>query len=93
MVKSVLEAAIAEIARVGYAALRVDEVAARAGVNKTTVYRRWPTKPALVTAAIRSLFGVQTEPPDTGALEGDLMPSCRRAAAKVRKAEGRAVCA
>jgi AcrR family transcriptional regulator len=91
VVKSVLEAAIAEIARVGYAALRVDEVAARAGVNKTTVYRRWPTKPELVTAAIRSLFGAQPEAPDTGALHSDLLVLLRRNVAKVRRPEGRMI--
>jgi len=36
----------------GFRALSVDEVAERAGVAKTTVYRRWPSKGALVAAAI-----------------------------------------
>lgn len=35
----------------GYRALSVDEVAERAGVAKTTVYRRWPSKGALAAAA------------------------------------------
>ena len=45
VVRDVLDASAKELARVGYAALRMDDVAAAAGVNKTTVYRRWPTKP------------------------------------------------
>jgi AcrR family transcriptional regulator len=36
----------------GFRALSVDEVAERAGVAKTTVYRRWPSKGALVAAAL-----------------------------------------
>jgi AcrR family transcriptional regulator len=36
----------------GFAELNVDEVAARAGVAKTTVYRRWPTKASLVAALL-----------------------------------------
>jgi AcrR family transcriptional regulator len=92
VVRSVLDAAIAEIARVGYAALRVDDVATRAGVNKTTVYRRWPTKPELVAAAVRSLFDTQPEAPDTGALRSDLMVLLRKSvAAKVRRPESRTV--
>jgi AcrR family transcriptional regulator len=36
----------------GYAAFNVDIVAERTGIAKTTIYRRWPTKGALVAAAI-----------------------------------------
>lgn len=38
----------------GYAAFNVDIVAERTGIAKTTIYRRWPTKGALVTAAIET---------------------------------------
>jgi len=39
----------------GYRDLNVDTVAERAGVAKTTLYRRWPSKGALVAAAIEPL--------------------------------------
>jgi AcrR family transcriptional regulator len=52
-VASVLRATAKQLSRVGYAALRVEEVAEASGVNKTTIYRRWPTKPDLVIAALR----------------------------------------
>ena len=42
----------------GYAAFNVDVIAERTGIAKTTIYRRWPTKSALVAAAI------DTPPPD-----------------------------
>lgn len=53
VVEQVLGATAEELSRVGYAALRVEDIAARSGVNKTTIYRRWPTRAELVAAAIR----------------------------------------
>jgi AcrR family transcriptional regulator len=55
----------------GYAALNVDEVAERAAVAKTTLYRRWPTKDHLVSAlAGRAMPPVPV--PNTGDLRDDL---------------------
>ncbi|MEU4602729.1 TetR/AcrR family transcriptional regulator [Kribbella sp. NPDC023972] len=51
----VLEAAMAEMRLRGYDGLSVDRVADRAGVAKTTIYRRWPSKAELVIAMIASL--------------------------------------
>jgi len=50
--EEILGVALEMLREKGYRALNVDEVAERAGVAKTTVYRRWPTKAALVSAAI-----------------------------------------
>jgi AcrR family transcriptional regulator len=88
VVDGVLRATLAEIDRVGYAAMRVEDVAARSGVNKTTVYRRWPTKAALVTAAIQ-LVKAPTEIADTGDLARDLSEAfiaslCRAEAPELR---------
>jgi AcrR family transcriptional regulator len=77
VVQGVLTAALAELARVGYGALRIEDVAARAGVNKTTVYRRWPTKPELVRAALMSMAGDKIKEPNTGTLRGDLLEIAR----------------
>ncbi len=71
VVDQVLTTTVEMLGEVGYGALRVDEVAARSGVNKTTIYRRWPTKSQLVSAALRH-YHVQLPPPDTGDLERDL---------------------
>jgi AcrR family transcriptional regulator len=73
VVTRVMEATAYELSRVGYAALRVEDVAARSGVNKTTIYRRWPTKAELVAATIghpRDLV-----PVDTGSVRADLRAS------------------
>jgi len=69
---AVLEAVFDLLAEVGYERMTIEEVAARAGVHKTTVYRRWSSKPELVLDATRA-FSEETIPiPDTGTLEGDL---------------------
>jgi AcrR family transcriptional regulator len=71
--QAVIDATIAELGEVGYAALRVEAVAERAGVNKSTVYRRWRTKATLVSTALIERRGELAPPPDTGTLRGDLI--------------------
>ncbi|NUP13386.1 MAG: TetR/AcrR family transcriptional regulator [Polyangiaceae bacterium] len=83
VVRDVLEATLEELGRCGFAALSVEEVAKRAGVNKTTVYRRWPTKSALVQASFERL-NEDVPFPDTGSLRGDL---CAFLHAKLRVAQ------
>jgi AcrR family transcriptional regulator len=55
----------------GYAALNMDDVAERAGVAKTTLYRRWPTKDHLAVAVAAEMLG-EVPIPDTGDLRQDL---------------------
>lgn len=78
VVSDVLDAALAELAINGYAAFRVDDVAERAGVNKTTVYRRWPTKADLVGAALATFTDDIAALPDTGSLRNDLLKLLRQ---------------
>jgi AcrR family transcriptional regulator len=70
--QSILAAALQELTDVGYDAMSIEGTAARAHVGKTTIYRRWPSKDALVLAAIQDL---QAEAPiiDTGNLQADLL--------------------
>jgi AcrR family transcriptional regulator len=55
----------------GVGGLSVDEVARRSGVAKTTIYRHWPNREALVIDACNRISG-EHDIPDTGALQGDL---------------------
>ncbi|AUX37691.1 MULTISPECIES: TetR/AcrR family transcriptional regulator [Sorangium] len=73
VVRGILAATLEELASAGYRALRIEDVATRAGVNKTTVYRRWPTKEDLVRAALLSVTDEKIVPPNTGSLRGDLI--------------------
>ncbi|TWP36191.1 TetR/AcrR family transcriptional regulator [Leekyejoonella antrihumi] len=56
----------------GYAGLTIEGVAARSGVNKTTIYRWWPGKGALLGEALLGARDLDLRPPDTGSLRGDL---------------------
>jgi AcrR family transcriptional regulator len=49
--RAVFDAALEQVVEGGYQALTVESVAAAAGVNKTTIYRNWPSKAKLVQAA------------------------------------------
>ncbi len=73
LIEKILEATLDELARVGYAALSVETVAERAGVNKTTVYRRWPTKTDLVGAAVKREADTALCSADTGSLRSDMI--------------------
>ena len=76
VVEAILQAVAEEIGRVGYADLRIEDVATLSGVNKTTIYRRWPQKSELVTAAMERLAPAP-EVFDTGSLRGDLLAFLR----------------
>lgn len=72
VVEAILQAVVEELGRAGYANLRIEDVATRSGVNKTTIYRRWPQKSELVVAALERL-APKPEVYDTGTLRGDLL--------------------
>ena len=92
VVRRVLDAAILELARSGYAGFRMEAVASSAGVNKTTIYRRWPDRAALIAAVVDRLRTPlrQSPLPDTGRLESDLVEAFRRRFAVARTVEGQA---
>ena len=55
--EEVLAATLRTVHELGYAGATVDKISAAAGTAKTTIYRRWPSKGALVTAGLVSAFG------------------------------------
>ncbi|MFF0446486.1 TetR/AcrR family transcriptional regulator [Streptomyces sp. NPDC004609] len=74
--QAILAAARALVAEEAYEKVTVEAIAARAGVGKQTIYRRWPSKSAVVFAAVLALSedadGQSIALPDTGDLEADL---------------------
>jgi AcrR family transcriptional regulator len=67
----VLTTAFDLLSESGVGGFTVDEVARRSGVAKTTIYRHWPSREALVIDAA-SRISAEQEVPDTGSLEGDV---------------------
>ena len=72
LVRHVLQITLLEIAEAGLDRLTIERVATRSGVNKTTLYRRWPTPQRLAEAAL-DLVADAAPPPDTGSLREDLV--------------------
>jgi AcrR family transcriptional regulator len=86
---AILQAAWDELTEVGYMALTMEGVAARARTGRAVLYRRWPNRPELVVAAVRhhtevTPLGV----PDTGSLRGDLLALLRHMSVRVGEAAG-----
>lgn len=70
--RAILESTLVMIGESGLAGLSIEAVAARAGVGKATIYRRWESKDELILAALGTMTPPGS-PPDTGSFEGDLV--------------------
>ncbi|WP_217210316.1 TetR/AcrR family transcriptional regulator [Streptomyces sp. AC550_RSS872] len=68
---AILAATREALVELGWSKLTLGDVAARAGVAKTTIYRRWPGKNELVVDAVAELFD-ELELPDRGSLAADI---------------------
>ena len=75
--RAILRATVDILADEGYGGVTMEGVAARAGVGKATVYRRWASKSALVVDAISSCRDTGWQPPDTGSARDDLLAFVR----------------
>lgn len=81
--EAILNATIGLLGELGYDAITMDAVAARAHASKATMYRRWRNKAELVKAALDALDARDNSLiPDTGALRSDLVAVMHAARAK-----------
>jgi AcrR family transcriptional regulator len=71
--QTVLDAALQAIAEHGADAVSVPEIARKAGVHETSIYRRWDTREHLVIDALLAYSQEQLPIPDTGTLREDLI--------------------
>jgi AcrR family transcriptional regulator len=70
---SVLEATVDVLSEGGFDTLSIRDIAKRAEVHESSIYRRWGTKSNLVSDALLSRAGLEIPTPDTGSLREDLL--------------------
>jgi AcrR family transcriptional regulator len=70
--RAILDAARAELVEHGFSRLRLEHVAARAGVGKATIYRRWPSKEALAQDLLAELAAPHIAVADAGDTRSEL---------------------
>lgn len=70
--QAILQATLDLLAEVGYQSMSIEAIASRAGVGKTTIYRRYTSKEELVADALASLKEELLPIPDSGSLWGDI---------------------
>jgi AcrR family transcriptional regulator len=68
----VLTATLDLLTEAGLGRLTIDDVSRRSGVAKTTIYRHWPNRNALVIDACLRMTDGDDVPPDTGSVQGDV---------------------
>ncbi len=91
MRQAVFDATLDVLADSDYASLSIDAVAARAGVNKTTIYRNWPTKVDLLLAAAMDRSEALITIKSTGDPERDLVAFLKSVADNITSPVGRAL--
>lgn len=85
---AILEATRSSLVDLGWSKLTMGDVATRAGVAKTTLYRRWAGKNELVVDAVAVLFD-ELELPDRGSLAADVQGVVLQFAALLERPEAR----
>src|SRR5882762_9784020 len=91
-VRAVVHQAVSDlVAERGYGKFTIGEVAGRAGVADTSIYRRWGTLEALSADVAIGWLTAQSPIPDTGSLDGDLRVYAAKVAADVSGPDGLAV--
>ncbi|MET9465972.1 TetR/AcrR family transcriptional regulator [Streptomyces sp. NPDC006544] len=71
--QAIIEAAFSLCAERGFAAVTIEGIAARAGVGKTTIYRWWPSKAAILIEAVENARDASAGYPDTGDIYADMV--------------------
>jgi len=91
--QAILAATLKILGERGYAGVTIDGIAASAGVGRPTIYRRWPSKPALIVSALVHSAEIAVPAVDTGSLRRDLIAIQRRQVALMNSPDVRRITA
>ena len=86
--RAILGAALELLAEQGWRGFTIHAIAARGGVGKAAIYRRWKSREAVLAAAVEGMVG-EIGLPDSGSIRDDLRELMRRAVALYDGAAGR----
>lgn len=86
--RAILGAALELLAEHGWRGFTMRGIAARAGVGKAAIYRRWESREAVLAAAVEGMVS-EIGLPDSGSIRGDLLELMRRAVSLYGGAAGR----
>ena len=87
--RAILDATLEILEEEGFAGLTIEAISTRAGVGRPALYRRWPSKEAIVEEALLGVAGELVPVPDTGSLRGDLTLLVREFADSMDTTAGR----
>ena len=88
---AILQTAIDLVLELGFRAVSIESIAAKAGVAKTTIYRRWPNKAAVVMDAFMLRFGAGTQFPTAKKVTDSIRLQMRTMARAFRSKDGAVV--
>jgi AcrR family transcriptional regulator len=88
---AVFAAAVEELSARDYSDISVESIAARAGVHKTTVYRRWGSKEEIIRQTLIGAAAARIQVPDTGTFAADVQTLARSVQAVLSVPQGAAI--
>jgi AcrR family transcriptional regulator len=91
IVRTILATTLKQLEERGFAGISVEEIARAAGVNKTSVYRRWPSKTRLVLAAVQAAGETERPFVASGDLRRDLVRLLKAKAATLASPRGQRI--
>ncbi|QBD76459.1 TetR/AcrR family transcriptional regulator [Ktedonosporobacter rubrisoli] len=89
--QAVLAATLELLRERGYEGMTTRDIAAQAGVNEASLFRRWGTKAAIVAEALQNYSAFSTPTPDTGSLQSDLLELLCGIIARIQTPLGQAI--